>query len=148
MNEKTILIVEDNPDDFALIVRAMKKNNFEYNLAHSGDGEEARDYLHAINSSLNSAAKLPDLIVLDLKLPKIDGLELLKIIRSIDSTKYIPVVVLTSSIEQKDLMESYRYGANSYIRKPVNFDEFIELISNLCSYWLRLNIFPQHKILN
>lgn len=139
MNEKTILIVEDNPDDFALIVRALKKNNFEYNLAHSGDGEEACDYLY---TGKNTNAKMPDLIILDLKLPKIDGLELLKIIRSFDSTKFIPVVVLTSSIEQKDLTESYRYGANSYIRKPVNFDEFIELISNLCSYWLWLNIFP------
>ncbi len=138
MNEYKIMIVEDNPDDIALIERALKKNNFRCLLVIKRNGEEALDYL--FRECL--IPDLPHLVILDLKLPKIDGLEFLKTVRDSETTGILPVVVLTSSIEQKDLIESYRLGANSYIRKPVNFDEFIEIMNLVITYWLRLNIYP------
>lgn len=138
MSMKKILIIEDNPDDYALIERALKKKEIECSLINCQNGEEALDYL--FGECINTG--LPHLILLDLKIPKIDGLELLRIIRNTDITKLLPVVVLTSSLEQTDLVESYRLGANSYIRKPVNFDEFIEIIHLVISYWLRLNVYP------
>ena len=127
MNDKMILIVEDNPDDEALTLRALKKNNIGNRLAVVRDGAEALDYLlcNGIYSE-RDPHDLPQAILLDLKLPKIDGLEVLKRIRAEPRTSLLPVIILTSSKEEQDLLQSYKNGANSYVRKPVDFNEFLE----------------------
>ena len=130
---KTILLVEDNADDEQLTLRAMRQSEVPNIIRVARDGAEALDHLFAPN------AKLPDLILLDLKLPKVSGLEVLQKIRGESATRGLPVVVLTSSDEEKDIVESYNLGANSFIRKPVDFDEFIDAVRQLGLYWLSMN---------
>ena len=140
MDKKIILLVEDNPDDEALTLRALHKQNIANEVIVARDGAEAIDYLFATGSHEGRDAKrLPQLVLLDLKLPKVDGIEVLQRIRSSEATCLLPVVVLTSSNEQRDLIQSYSSGANSYVRKPVNFEEFIEATRQLGLYWLVLN---------
>lgn len=139
MSKKVILLVEDNPDDELLTLRALKKNNIMNDIIVCRNGVEAIDYLFGTE---NNAACLPQLILLDLKLPKVDGLEVLKKIRSCERTRFLPVVVLTSSKEERDIVESYKLGANSYIQKPVDFSQFIESVKQLELYWLVMNISP------
>ncbi len=145
-NEVEILLVEDNPNDAELALRALKKNNLANNVIKVSDGEEALDYIFA-RKSFRSTHKfnIPRLILLDLKLPKVDGLEVLKILKSDPVTKLIPVVVLTSSHEERDLIESYRLGVNSYIVKPVDFEKFIDSVRDIGLYWLLLNQQPDIK---
>jgi CheY-like chemotaxis protein len=136
--ENFILLVEDNPKDEALTLRALKKSNILNAVAVAHDGVEALDYLFGRNAQGN-ANPLPQLILLDLKLPKIDGLEVLKRIRSEERTRVLPVVILTTSTEDSDRLEGYRLGANSYVRKPVDFVKFAEAVGQLGLYWLVLN---------
>lgn len=140
--QKQILLVEDNADDELLTIRALKKNNIANDIFVARDGAEALNYLFdtEAGSRVNS---LPTLIILDLNLPKIDGLEVLKRLKSNAQTKLIPVVVLTSSDEQKDMLASYGLGANSYIRKPVDFNKFVEVAANIGLYWLVMNELPK-----
>jgi two-component system, response regulator len=139
-NEVEILIVEDNPDDAELSLRALKKNNICHNIMVAEDGEEALDFLFARGKFLQRKTNChPKVIFLDLKLPKVGGKEVLRAIKSDPGKKVIPVVVLTSSREERDIIESYDLGANSYIVKPVEFDEFVEAVRELGLYWLLLN---------
>jgi CheY-like chemotaxis protein len=137
---KSILLVEDNPDDVALIQRALRKNNIINPTIVAKDGVEALDYLFATGpySGHNENHK-PTIVLLDLKLPKVDGLEVLRRLRADERTKLIPVIILTSSKEEQDLISGYSLGANSYIRKPVDFEKFIEAVGQLGLYWLLLN---------
>jgi len=140
MKERIILLVEDSPDDVELTLRALKKSNVLNEVVVVRDGAEALDYLFAAGTySGGDSTVMPEVILLDLKLPKVDGLEVLRQIRADERTKLLPVVILTSSNEQRDVMESYKLGANSYIRKPVDFDQFIESVRQLGLYWLVLN---------
>jgi DNA-binding response OmpR family regulator len=133
-----ILLVEDDPDHEALAIRALRKANVANEIRVARDGAEAIDYLN----NLGEANPAPQLILLDLKLPKIDGLEVLRTIRANQKTAILPVVVLTSSDEERDIVASYRLGVNSYIRKPVNFTDFAEATRQLGLYWLLLNQCP------
>lgn len=143
MIKQKILLIEDNPDDEALTLRAMKKNNIINDIVVARDGAEAIDYLFGLGEYAGCAiSNAPQVILLDLNLPKIGGLEVLKRIRSDDRTRLFPVVILTSSKEEKDLIESYKLGANSYICKPVDFNQFTEAIRQLGLYWLVLNEVP------
>ncbi|MGD8592737.1 MAG: response regulator [Gammaproteobacteria bacterium] len=144
MGERVILLVEDNPDDEALTLRALNKNNIANQVIVARDGAEALDYLFGtgVHKGRNVAHQ-PQLILLDLKLPKIDGLEVLKRLRSDQRTKHVPVVVLTSSMEQRDIVACYDDGANSYIRKPVDFEEFLKAVNQLGMYWLLMNVVPE-----
>ncbi len=143
MYKKIIMLVEDNPDDEALTIRALKKNNILNEVVIARDGVEALDYLFGEGSYEGRDTNImPEVILLDLKLPKINGLEVLKRIRSDSRTKLQPVVILTSSKEDKDIIDSYGLGANSYIRKPVDFDQFTEAIKQLGLYWLVVNVAP------
>ena len=146
MNSKVILLVEDNPDDEELTLMALQKNNILNEVVVARDGVEALDYLFGdgTNSFMHRRV-LPTLILLDLKLPRVDGLEVLKRIRADDRTRTLPVVVLTSSREDSDLMESYALGCNSYVRKPVDFAQFVEATRQLGLYWLLLNECPPVK---
>jgi len=140
----TILLVEDNADDEALTLRALKKNNLINEVVVARDGAEALDYLFAEGQyEGRGASKLPAMVLLDIQLPKIDGFGVLKRLRSEERTRYLPVVILTSSAEQEDILAGYGLGANSYIRKPVDFDEFIETVGQLGPYWLLLNQQPE-----
>jgi len=135
---KSILLVEDNPDDEELTVVALKKSHIANEVVVARDGEEALDYLFATGPHEGSTF-VPAVILLDLKLPKIDGLEGLRRLRAHERTRRIPVVILTSSKEQEDVVEGYSLGANSYVRKPVDFDQFLEASRQLGLYWLVLN---------
>jgi two-component system response regulator len=146
LNEKVILLVEDNPNDVLLAERAFRKNNVESKPVIARDGVEALDYLFGKDSG--GCSCYPSLILLDLKLPRINGFEVLKRIRAENKTRLIPVVILTSSGEEKDMLECYRLGANSYIRKPVNFDQFTEAVGQLKLYWLGLNEPPPDGVWN
>jgi CheY-like chemotaxis protein len=140
MDDKIILLVEDNKDDVDLTLRALTRNNILNKVVVARDGEEALTYLLESNHLKDNPLKsLPVVILLDLKLPKIDGLEVLQRLREHEKTKYIPVVILTTSSEDQDLLRGYRLGANSYIRKPVDFQQFTEAIKQLGLYWLVLN---------
>jgi two-component system response regulator len=140
MNSKIILLVEDNPDDVALTLRALKKNNITNEVVVACDGLEALDYLFATGAHTGrDACTLPQVVLLDLKLPKLDGLEVLQRLRADERTRLLPVVILTSSKEEQDLIDGYGLGANSYIRKPVEFTQFTEAVRQLGLYWLVLN---------
>ena len=138
-----ILLVEDNPDDEALTLRALKRNNISNEIAVTRDGVEALDFLFGTGAYAGrDVTALPELVLLDLKLPKIDGFEVLKKLRADPRTSLLPVVILTSSKEQKDIVEGYGLGANSYVRKPVDFEQFVEGVRQLGLYWLVLNERP------
>lgn len=140
MKSKTILLIEDNPDDVALAQRAFRKNNILNEVVVAQDGGEALDYLFATgNYSGRDMSIMPAIILLDLELPKVDGLEVLRRLRADERTQFLPVVILTSSREEKDLINGYRLGANSYVRKPVDFNQFTEAVRQLGLYWLVLN---------
>jgi CheY-like chemotaxis protein len=136
----TILLVEDNPDDEELTVRALRRNNIANEIVVARDGVQALDYLFGTGPHAGRDVNLrPQVILLDLKLPKLDGLGVLRRIRADDRTKFVPVVVLTSSNEERDLIDSYGLGANSYVRKPVDFNQFTDAARQLGLYWLVLN---------
>ncbi|HXL03707.1 MAG TPA: response regulator [Bacillota bacterium] len=144
MHEKTIMLVEDNSDDIILLKRAFKKCCIGSKIVVARDGVEAIEYLFGkCEDSHRYKAVLPDVVLLDIKMPRMDGLETLKQIRSHSRTAYLPVVILTSSDEERDKLRSYKLGANSYIRKPVDFDKFIDIMGHLGLYWLRLNELPK-----
>jgi two-component system, response regulator len=137
---KKILLVEDNPDDVALTLRAFKKNGIANEVVIAGDGQEALDWLFSKGAHTGrDVADLPAFVLLDLKLPKVDGMEVLRAIRSHPHTSLLRVIMLTTSREEGDVVESYSLGATSYIRKPVDFDEFIRVVGQLGLYWLILN---------
>jgi two-component system, response regulator len=136
MTTRTILLVEDNPDDEALTLRAFRKNNIPNEIVVVRDGAEALEYLHPGDSD---GAPDPALILLDLNLPKIGGLEVLRRMQDDERTRLIPVIVLTSSKLEEDILDSYRSGANAYVRKPVNFSDFAEAVRALGVFWLALN---------
>ena len=143
MNFKNILLVEDNPDDEALTLRAIKKRSIANDVVVVRDGVEALAYLFAEGAYAGrDAGSDPAVVLLDLKLPKVDGLEVLKRLRQHARTRLLPVVILTSSAEEQDIVNSYSFGANSYIRKPVDFDKFVEAAGFLGMYWLLLNESP------
>ncbi|HEX4035641.1 MAG TPA: response regulator [Solirubrobacteraceae bacterium] len=132
-----ILLVEDNPNDLELALHAFERHNVSNHIEVARDGQEALDYLQGGNG--REAGTLPRVILLDLKLPKVDGLQVLRTIRGDDRLKHLPVVILTSSREERDVVESYDLGVNSYIVKPVDFDKFVETVQTLGLYWLLLN---------
>ena len=143
MSERIILLVEDNPNDEALTLRALKKSNILNPVIVARDGVEALDYLFARGAYQDrKPAGNPEVVLLDLKLPKLDGLEVLRQIRAAERTKLLPVVVLTSSVEEQDLLRGYALGANSYVRKPVDFNQFVDAVKQLGLYWLVLNQRP------
>ena len=140
VNDKTILVVEDNENDQFLIMRSIRKHNIANDIHVVSDGKEALDYLKYEGKYKDSDHHMPHLVLLDLKLPKIGGLDVLKEIRSNPKTELTPVIILTSSDEERDIIKSYKLGANSYVRKPIDFGEFAEAIKNLGLYWLILNV--------
>lgn len=133
-----ILLIEDNPDDAGLAIHALKKHNLANSLLHLHDGEEALQYLFS-----EDIPHIPKIILLDLKMPKVDGIEVLKKLKSDERRKIIPVVILTSSREERDIVESYRLGVNAYIVKPVDFDKFAKAIADIGFFWLLLNQPPK-----
>jgi two-component system, response regulator len=144
MNDKVILLVEDEPDDVDLTLRALEKNHLTNKVVVARDGVEALNYLFGTGSGAgHDINAVPAVILLDLKLPKVDGLEVLKRLRADERTKLVPVVVLTSSKEEQDIVRSYSLGANSYVRKPVDFTQFTEAVRHLGLYWLLLNERPE-----
>ena len=143
MENSMILVVEDNPDDEALTLRALKKNNIGNQVFVVRDGAEALDFLFCTGTYADrDPRQMPEMILLDLKLPKVDGLEVLRRLRADERTCLLAVVILTSSNEEQDLLEGYKNGANSYIRKPVDFNQFVEAVRQLSLYWLVLNEAP------
>ena len=143
MTDKMILLVEDNRDDEALTLRALRKNRITNEVVVVRDGAEALEYVFGTGRyEGRDTTAMPDLILLDLKLPKVDGLEVLRRLRADQGTRSLPVVILTSSAEEQDVLKGYGLGANSYIRKPVDFDEFMEAARQLGVYWLVLNQGP------
>ncbi len=147
MRNKVILLVEDNPDDELLALRALKKNNLVNEVVVAHDGVEALDYLFGAGEYTGRDINvMPQLILLDLKLPRIDGLEVLRRLRADGRTRLLPVVILTSSREQQDMLDGYGLGANSYVRKPVNFEQFVRAVEQLKLYWLSLNEAPPRSV--
>ncbi len=144
MKEKTILLIEDNPDDIALTIRALKKNNLLNEIVIARDGAEAIDLLFGTDEV--PPIRLPELVLLDLNMPRISGLEVLQRIRSDERTRLLPVVVMTTSDEERDRIESYRLGANSYVAKPVEFAEFSKAVMQLGMYWLVFNVGPYQPV--
>jgi len=143
MTDGTILLVEDNPEDEALTLRALKKSNIKNAVEVVRDGTEALDYLLGAGAYAGrDLSDTPAVVLLDIKLPKIDGLEVLKRMRADERTRLIPVVILTASTQEEDLLRSYKLGANSYVRKPVDFNQFAEAVRQLGLYWLLLNERP------
>jgi two-component system, response regulator len=143
MNNKIILLVEDNPDDVDLMLHALKINNIKNDIVVTNDGAAALDYLFGKGKfSDRDLTIMPTVVLLDLKLPKIDGLEVLRRVRANDRTKFLPVVILTSSKEEQDIVSGYKLGVNSYICKPIDFIQFAEVVSHLGLYWLLLNEVP------
>ncbi len=146
MQDKSILLVEDNPDDEELTLLAFRKNNIMNEVAIARDGVEALDYLFGTGCHAGrDLDKMPAVVLLDLKLPKIDGLEVLRRLRADARTKRLPVVILTSSTQEEDMIASYELGCNSYVRKPVNFAEFVDASRQLGLYWLLLNETPPNQ---
>jgi two-component system response regulator len=147
MTDKVILLVEDNPDDELLTLRALKKNNLTNEVVVARDGVEALDYLFGTGEYTGRETQtMPQLILLDLKLPKMDGLEVLRRLRADERTRLLPVVILTSSRELQDMLVGYGLGANSYVRKPVNFEQFVGAVEQLKRYWLSLNEAPPRVV--
>ena len=137
------MFMEDNPDDEALTLRAFQKNKIKNRVVVTRDGVEALDFLFCTGTyAERDPREMPQIVLLDLKLPKVDGLEVLRRIRADERTRLLPIVILTSSNEEKDLIEGYKNGANSYVRKPVDFDQFVEAVQQLGLYWLVLNEAP------
>ncbi|MEW6413892.1 MAG: response regulator [Pseudomonadota bacterium] len=146
LSDKVILLVEDNPDDEALTLRALKKNNIHNDVVVARDGVEALDYLFGTGAYAGRDTRIqPQLILLDLKLPRIDGLEVLRQLRADPRTALQPVAILTTSNEERDILSSYQSGANSFIRKPVDFAQFMEAVRQLGLYWLVVNLPPPHR---
>jgi two-component system response regulator len=146
MKKNMIMLVEDNPDDEALTVRALKKNKIVNEVVVAHDGVQALDYLFGEGAHLGrDTREMPELVLLDLKLPKLDGLGVLRRLRADDRTKLLPVVILTSSNEDQDRIKGYGLGANSYVRKPVDFDAFVAAATQLGLYWLVLNEPPPRR---
>lgn len=146
MSSKVILLVEDNPDDEALTLRALRKNNIFNEVVVARDGEEAVEYLFATGRHEGRDISIqPQVILLDLQLPKLSGLEVLKCLRTDERTELLPVVILTTASEEQDITASYESGANSYIRKPVDFNQFTEAVKQLGLYWLALNEAPTRR---
>jgi two-component system response regulator len=146
MNDRVILLVEDNADDEALTIRALMKNNIKNEVVVARDGPEALDYLFGRRAyEGRDVSVLPQIVLLDLNLPKLDGLQVLRAIRGDDRTKRLPVVILTSSKQESDLVTGYDLGANSYVRKPVDFNAFAEAVRTLGLYWLILNESPPER---
>lgn len=146
MEQKNILLVEDNPDDVELAKRAFQKININNNIVVTRDGAETLDYLYGRGKFENrDTNNIPRLILLDLKMPKVHGIEVLKQIRNNEQTRYIPVIILTSSQDKKDIIRSYELGANSYIVKPIDFVKFLEVAQQIALYWLTLNEQPSIK---
>lgn len=140
INNRTILLIEDNSNDVTLTLRALKKNNILNEVRTMSDGAEALDYLFGQGKHAGrDARELPAIVLLDLKLPKVGGIEVLQRLRANDKTKLLPVVILTSSKEEQDMIDGYKFGANSYIRKPVDFTQFTQAVQQLGLYWLVLN---------
>jgi len=143
MQQKILLLVEDNPDDEVLTLRALRKHNLVNEIVVARDGQEALDYLFGEGGySGRDTRVLPQVILLDLKLPKVDGLQVLERLRAEPQTRHVPVVVLTSSNQEQDMLRSYDLGANGYVRKPVDFGQFLEAARQLGLYWLVLNEVP------
>jgi two-component system response regulator len=143
---ETILLVEDNPDDVELTLRAFKKNNIANNTVVVSDGAEALDYLFGKGAYADrDTSDIPRIILLDLKLPKLNGLQVLERLRANETTKLTPVVILTSSREEQDMIRGYKSGANSYVRKPVDFNQFVEAVRHIGLYWLLINETPMHN---
>ena len=146
MESKVILLVEDNPRDEALTLRALKKSNIVNEIVIARDGVEALDYLFGTGAHAGrDTSEMPQLVLLDLKLPKVDGLQVLQRMREDERTRRLPVVVFTSSSEEEDLINSYNLGANSYVRKPVDFEHFLEAAKQLGLYWLVLNLIAPNE---
>jgi len=143
VKDETILLVEDNPDDVELTLRAFKKNNIANNIVVARDGAEAVDYLFGTGAYTDrDTNNTPRIVLLDLKLPKLDGLQVLERLRNDERTRLTPVVILTSSKEERDLVKGYKSGANSYVRKPVDFIQFVEAVRQIGLYWLLINEVP------
>jgi two-component system response regulator len=144
IHDVDILLVEDNPDDARLVIRELKKNNLANNLIHLTDGAQALDFLFSRGEfSERKIEDKPKVILLDLKMPKIDGLQVLQKIRSEENTKLIPVVIMTSSKEEKDIVKSYSLGVNAYVVKPVGFDNFSKAVAELGMFWILVNQSPK-----
>ena len=140
MSENRILLVEDNDDDRELAILAFRQAPLNIDLVALEDGKQALDYLFAdARFAEGDALGMPRLVLLDLKMPKVDGLEVLRRLRADSRTRFLPVVILTSSMEQSDIIEAYSLGANSYVRKPVDFLDFVDVAKQICGYWLTLN---------